>query len=891
MSNDIFTVATNYVVNGYENANNTIVSYRKAVEDTSKVEERASKASQKNEKSKQRLTRATRDATSAQQRARQNFLATANSIAVLDGPLGGVASRFSAFGVLIGRIGIPLATFSIAMTALGVITSRTVRNFMEFETQTNRIDAVLRATNNTFGTTSAEVNSMAASIALATLESENNVRAAATQLLTFRNVTKDVFEDVLKSASDLAALGFGTIESETVKLAKALEDPRQGLTSLSRAGVTFTRQQRALILSLVETGDRARAMELILANVNKQVGGAAEAAARDTLAGDFDTIGQAVNRAARGVGSFLGEMVRLVSSPAAKALEGFAAGPMGAKEQLAALEEVISAYNAQFEAVRPIVEQIEQLEANITDLSARERERLSGLRNIFAQEAANLGISDNINAVIAERNRLYMEAAEVERQAATAQLQRNADNVDGLLEEISMRERLIGLTDTQARNIRLLADAELLQADINEIIRERTDLLIAQGTPAAQAVRQAESLRAELEGITLESLNALSAREEMTRQSMRIASSVSEENELLAAQLGYINDGYTATVARRMALIDQERQILENTIKENELAMAVLNTNTYTADGIKNLEEQARLRAINLELEEAIAGLETREGLTRDIAAASRPSGPSSGGGGASGPSDAERIQELFEALERENQVREKIIGKSKEQAFIIERRAELEDRIRSINADLIDQYSERIDQMIEEELRIQKLMDAEQKRQDMRETFERNIESALMSMVDGSKSVEDAFKNMLRNIILEIYRQQVAKSMASNITSLFGFAKGGAFSGGNIVPFAQGGVVNSPTLFPMSGRKTGLMGEAGPEAIMPLTRGSDGKLGVKAEGVGGGDVVINFNVSANGDESVKQIILQQMPAMTESVKAAVADGKRRGGSYGRAFG
>ena len=57
---------------------------------------------------------------------------------------------------------------------------------------------------------------------------------------------------------------------------------------------------------------------------------------------------------------------------------------------------------------------------------------------------------------------------------------------------------------------------------------------------------------------------------------------------------------------------------------------------------------------------------------------------------------------------------------------------------------------------------------------------------------------------------------------------------------------FAQGGIVNGPTLFPMRGA-TGLMGEAGPEAIIPLKRGPDGKLGVA--GGGGGQMVVNVTI------------------------------------------
>ncbi|MGY6535291.1 MAG: phage tail tape measure protein, partial [Pararhodobacter sp.] len=65
-------------------------------------------------------------------------------------------------------------------------------------------------------------------------------------------------------------------------------------------------------------------------------------------------------------------------------------------------------------------------------------------------------------------------------------------------------------------------------------------------------------------------------------------------------------------------------------------------------------------------------------------------------------------------------------------------------------------------------------------------------------------------------------------------LASLFGFARGGVFAGGTeLTAFARGGVVNRPTVFPFA-RGIGLMGEAGPEAILPLRRGRDGRLGVE---------------------------------------------------------
>ena len=95
----------------------------------------------------------------------------------------------------------------------------------------------------------------------------------------------------------------------------------------------------------------------------------------------------------------------------------------------------------------------------------------------------------------------------------------------------------------------------------------------------------------------------------------------------------------------------------------------------------------------------------------------------------------------------------------------------------------------------------------------------------------------------------------------AAAAAKLVANAKGNVFSGGNIVPFAYGGVVGKETTFPLADGRMGLMGEAGPEAIMPLSRGKDGKLGVKG---GGGQTINNItnvrmNVTATDADSFRK--------------------------------
>lgn len=258
--------------------------------------------------------------------------------------------------------------------------------------------------------------------------------------------------------------------------------------------------------------------------------------------------------------------------------------------------------------------------------------------------------------------------------------------------------------------------------------------------------------------------------------------------------------------------------------------------------------------------------------------------------GGSKGAKDSMKtFMELLDKLKGETANQEKLLGVYGAKREVLEQVISFEDELKR---KLTETEVLKLEQAAREKYRIEE-------RGQLLETMTSNIKSAFMSVVDGSKSVVDAFRSMLRNIILAVYEQKVAQPAANAIGSLidkgiaaiFPSANGNVFNQGmHVKAYADGGVVNRATAFPMRGG-VGVMGEAGPEAIMPLKRGKNGKLGVQMEG-SGGDVVINqsFNFSANGDESVKRIIRGEVPRITEATKVAVLDAKRRGGSYGRAF-
>jgi phage-related minor tail protein len=195
-----------------------------------------------------------------------------------------------------------------------------------------------------------------------------------------------------------------------------------------------------------------------------------------------------------------------------------------------------------------------------------------------------------------------------------------------------------------------------------------------------------------------------------------------------------------------------------------------------------------------------------------------------------------------------------------------------------------------------------QQLQDLRDRNEELANTIASSFADSFTSIVDGTKSVKDAFREMALDIVKHLFKVLVMQQMVNSIGGAVGgnvgaalqsykFADGAAFSGGNVIPFASGGVVGSPTYFGMGGGQTGLMGEAGPEAIMPLKRGPDGKLGVATTSNSQSVTVVqNINVSTGVQQTVRAEVMGLMPQIAAASKAAVLDAKRRGGSFGGSF-
>lgn len=201
-------------------------------------------------------------------------------------------------------------------------------------------------------------------------------------------------------------------------------------------------------------------------------------------------------------------------------------------------------------------------------------------------------------------------------------------------------------------------------------------------------------------------------------------------------------------------------------------------------------------------------------------------------------------------------------------------------------------------------------------------QSFATNSTNAIMQFAEtGKLSFSDFARSVINDLARIIIQQQIAGFISSAITSIGGSgttstgttagvstttslntpytdlyfnsvnADGGVFQGG-VQKFANGGaftnsIVSSPTLFPMANGGTGLMGESGAEAIIPLDRDSSGKLGVNASGLSGTNVNVIINNNANTDvqTSQRQDSQGNIDILVDIVEQRLSSGAKQGTS------
>jgi len=201
-----------------------------------------------------------------------------------------------------------------AKQAFGFLTDQLALSVQEagnFQREQAQLNAVLQSTQGIAGLTAQELNAMGEELASATAIAGGDITNVQSMLLTFTKIGEDNFVRVTEAVLDLAtAMNSGGIpsteqlKSTAIQLGKAMNDPIQGVSALSKAGVQLSDSQKELIETLMDTNDVAGAQQVILDELATQTGGSASAAAQ-TYEGRMAKLNEAINQVRETVGMAL----------------------------------------------------------------------------------------------------------------------------------------------------------------------------------------------------------------------------------------------------------------------------------------------------------------------------------------------------------------------------------------------------------------------------------------------------------------------------------------------------------------------------------------------------------------------------------------------------------
>lgn len=193
-----------------------------------------------------------------------------------------MASGMSVAKVAAGAMAAGLATAGLALRKFLGATG-------EAQEAQAQLAARLKSTGGAAGRSVEQLNAHAAALQKITTFGDEAINSAQALLLTFTKIQGGTFDRATKTILDMSIAMGQDLKSSAIQLGKALNDPIQGVSALSRVGVQFSEGQKTMIKSMVEAGNVAGAQALILGELETQMGGAAEAA-RNTLPGALDAM-------------------------------------------------------------------------------------------------------------------------------------------------------------------------------------------------------------------------------------------------------------------------------------------------------------------------------------------------------------------------------------------------------------------------------------------------------------------------------------------------------------------------------------------------------------------------------------------------------------------------
>lgn len=794
------------------------------------------------------------------------------------------------------------------------------------------MNQVLKSTGAEAWTSSAELKEMAASLQQVTNYGDETITSMHGVLLGFRNITGKNFEHASKAILDMATVMKMDLSSAAQVVGKALDDPINGLGSLSRQGFHFTEQQKQMLKAMVEAGDMMGAQKIILEELDGTYGGAAEAAA---------DLGTQVKNSAGDVLEGYGKVFSFLSEHSGalkltkEALDAIA-NAFNNVERNAARLSGGDKYNAWYEGL----EDTEKLKEATDQLALWEEEYKKA--KALSDEA---GGRDWILKQDENRAKKYLDYFKVQKENLIEQIQYKKDLQSITNAETRAEEELDKAVSQVGETYKKFAKDDPayklkeLQKSLEEISKQRTDIkpidtkeLEAEFQRLLKLKKDLTKAAAKVDGPILgENLTAQAKEVERKIQSVteKIAAANKHNSGLLGIDINELNanlDAAEKAILKKMAEIKANgkktwQEIFSDTTGVDK---SLFSTGEQAADEyIKGLhsrvEEEKEIGAL---LGKAIS---PRKALESEMAEIEKT------------------IRSLASIPEGDFLNTEGVTQNKAAVSELIERYKELDEEIKDLPpdppmqgyADMFDMIAGKVQNLCMElsNLNERQAQTIGSMMGNLASVSFDGIQSGVTELAEKLAEGADAsdawaaslekmatdILNQLPSLFMRAGLELIAEGMwpigigllAAGLGSSFlvgavngvknsgskANALGGVYGADGFEAFALGGsftngIVDSPTFFKFrqgSGFATGLMGEAGPEAIMPLARGSDGSLGVKVAGAEGGQEEMTFGfVTVNVYSSEKSEVSEQTDAdgnkiynvIVGAVKSATAQGQ-----------
>lgn len=795
------------------------------------------------------------------------------------------------FKKLGGAIG---AAFSVK--AIVDFSKQCAEAYREHNQTVSVLRSTLEATGATAWTTAQDLQNMAQTLQGATNFTADSINSMQSVLLGFRNITGDTFGEATKAILDMATVMKMDLSSAAQSIGKALDDPIHGMDSLKKQGFNFTTSQKQVIQSLLDTGRTAEAQKIILDELNGTFGGAAEAAADSAtqIKNAWDDVKVAI---AEGlvdtVNAFSG---KTKGNAIAEYLEGTAEAFRQSGKEMQRMKDYSSFWDSlsddkKLEEARYQIKLYEKQvklstdainkawsksqkeafergkqnhEKKITQWKEVEQSLLKTLKqeqDIQTAENDRADAEAKINDLMLEISKNYEKLASDEPSIQLEKYEKELEEIkkkrDKLSEPVKDSDgNLIDTTeamrqlDVLEKNIKKkIANLEIdgkksWQNWLSEILGVDKKLFTSGKSAAKIYIDGLEKAINDAEGISKAIGEKFSKTDFLDSQLEDLKSKI---QEALAVDPSKITESFTLD-----ELANENTALGQLVIKYKEVKKA--------------RKESAATDEIT-ELEKAVANLGKTE-------------------------------TELYLIKLKKNGATEEQIKKAKELREIL-------DNYKDINS--FDNLAEKLGYLAKQGLNTLDVWDKKTNKVvgsmvsslaqlsfDATLSGFKELGQALGEGEDAADSMQRALESMASEILnqlpllfmqagLQLIAQGqwplglglMAAGLADQVVAGYVNGKkesakanalGGVYGDEAYTAFAKGGtftnqIVAKPTYFRFakgSGFGTGLMGEAGPEAIMPLTRGADGSLGVSATGIGGGDVQVNIPVTVYSDEPVE---------------------------------